>query len=77
MVESLPLKLGSRPQTQGPMMPIPDPTVIRNDSPCKAFKLVENYIIIGLDSGDIKVYDRKSLELLSSVTVRDPYFYTF
>jgi hypothetical protein len=46
-------------------MPIPDPIVIRNDHPCKALKLIDNFIILGLDNGDIRVYDRKSLEMLS------------
>ncbi len=43
-------------------MPIPEPLVIKNDFPVKAMKLIENYILIGLDNGDIKAYDRKILE---------------
>ena len=46
-------------------MPIPEPLVIRNDFPVKALKLIDNFILLGLDSGDIKVYDRKTLEELS------------
>lgn len=61
MVESLP-RPPARPSTQGPQMPIPEPLVIRVDSPCKALKLIENYILLGLDNGEIRVYDRKTLE---------------
>ena len=65
MVEST-----KRPSTQGPLLPIPDPVVIRNDSPCKALKLLDDkFILLGFDSGDIKVYDRKTLDLLSTQQV--------
>ena len=65
MVESLKHQLPKRPSTQGPVLPIPEPVVIRNDSPCKALKLLESHILIGLDNGELRCYDRSSLELLS------------
>jgi hypothetical protein len=47
-------------------MPVPEPLVIRVDSPCKALKLIDNYILLGLDNGELRVYDRKSLEQLGT-----------
>lgn len=68
MVESL-KHLPKRPQTQGPVLPIPEPVVIRNDSPCKAMKLLEAHLLLGLDNGELRCYDRQSLELLSTQQV--------
>ena len=64
MVESLP-RPPPRPVTQGPQHPIPEPLVIKNDSPCKALKIIDNFIILGFDDGNINVYDRQTLEHLS------------
>ena len=52
-------------------MPIPEPLVIRNDAPVKALKLIDNYILLGTDQGDIRVYDRETLEELSVNNVRN------
>ena len=69
-MESLP-RPPARPTTQGLQMPIPEPLVIRNDAPVKALKLIDNYILLGTDQGDIRVYDRETLEELSVNNVRN------
>ena len=75
-MESLP-RPPPRPTTQGLQMPIPEPLVIRNDCPVKALKLIENYILLGTDLGDIRVYDRETLEELSVNNVRNLSFHVY
>ena len=72
-MESLP-RPPPRPTTQGLQMPIPEPLVIRNDSSVKALKLIDNYILLGTDLGDIRVYDRETLEELSVNNVSNRIF---
>ncbi len=47
-------------------MPVPEPVVIKHSVPCKALKVFETYIMIGLESGEILVYDKKNINLMSS-----------
>lgn len=58
----------NRPGTQ-PLLKVPDPVVIKNSHPCKGMLIFESYILLGLDSGEIKTYDKKTFDYLSEILV--------
>jgi len=45
---------------------IPEPVVLKNDSPCKGLKLLSDgeLMLIGLESGVVKVVNSKTLQVL-------------
>ena len=47
---------------------MPEPIVMKNKVPCKAIKILsENHLLlVGLDSGEVKVCDKRTLEEISS-----------
>lgn len=50
----------------GPQLPVPDPVVKKHFVPCKAVKVLASFILVGLETGELKVYDKNSLSELSS-----------
>ena len=44
---------------------IPEPLVVMNEVACKAIKIVERLILIGLDNGEVKVADKLTLGIFT------------
>lgn len=51
---------------------LPDPTVIKQDAPVKGLLIWDDLVITGNDKGEIKLFDRNFIELLSFTAIKAP-----